>query len=185
MTLEQLGAIVGRSKGALSRIESGETMLKFGMAEKIAGALDVSVAEVLGLDAHDARRSRPPAGFSDDLVPYEPPQSDPIGAYRAPNRYLLEVTTDLLDRIGIAAGDVVVVTDDRATCEAPPPLSAVRVRWHPEGEFMQPKTLLRQFVPPSLLITNASKGNLASLDIEHDDVHIVGVVVRSIKKFGR
>ena len=42
---------------------------------------------------------------------------------------------------------------------------------------MQPVTLLRQFVPPRLLITNSSVANQPSIDMDKEDAHIVGVVI--------
>lgn len=177
ITLEELAERVGLSQGHLSRLENGKRLLLVPVAEKIAVALGVSVAEVLGISHVPPAERRPVAGLSEDFTPYVPGPNDPFAGLAGNGHYLFEIHTTALDKAGVAYGDIAVVSDAKALCANPPPLSKVRVRLHPRENFMKPVTLLRQFVPPKLLITNSTHGNEPSIDMDEDDAHIVGVVL--------
>lgn len=179
MTLEQLAQKAGISESYLSRLEGGSRPLRMEHAEKLAMALETTVAEIFDL----ANEQRKPSGFQEDFIPYVPQPADAVHITAAPNTYLFEVCSDALDRAGISRGDVVAVTDDQAICANPAPLAAVRVRLHPKDDFMKPVSLLRQFVPPTLLITNSSTGQAPMIDMDDEDAHIVGVVLLSHRRF--
>ncbi len=180
MTQAQLAEGIGRSKSVISRIESGETQLDLEAARRIAQVLDVSIAAVLNIETNEPGRA---TGLSEDLAAYVAAPGDPWALLQSGSRYLFAVETNVLDRIGIAKGDVCVIDDSQAACAAVQPLQAVRVRVHPPENFMTPQSLLRQFVPPRLLITNSAAGNQRSLDMDSDDAHIVGVVVEVLRRF--
>lgn len=183
LTLEQLAAAVGMSEPHLSRLEAGKRLLLVPVAERLAMQLQTTPAYILGLDAASSTEERR-TGMAEDCVRYEPQPDDPLSALAGPNRYLYTVVSDVLDRVRLNRDDVVVVDASEQACKAVAPLALVVVRFHPREEFMKPVTLLRQFVPPSLLITNSSKGNEPSIDTSEDDAHIVGVVVGSHRRFG-
>jgi len=124
-----------------------------------------------------AGREHAPKGFAEsDMTLYEAQADDPFAALTGQNRYLWTVETDVCDNIGIRRGHVLVVDDSQVAVDALRPLQPVQVAYHPPGEPDRAVRLLRQFVPPRLLITNSSKMNLPSLDIERDDAQIVGVI---------
>jgi putative transcriptional regulator len=176
-----LGLRIGLGKWDISRIENGKTQLKLETAKKVAAALDVSIAEVLDIDDDGG----PPSGFAEDLAVYDARPGDPFAGLAADNRYLMTATSNVLDLARIDAGDVLVVDGSAAICKSPPPLAAVRVQYHPDPDRPEHAvTLLRQFVPPRLVITNCSSGNGRSLDLERDDAQILGVVVSVHRKLG-
>lgn len=170
-----LGSLIGMGKSDVSRLENGKTQLKLDVAKRIADALDVSIAEVLALET-DA--SAPHGGFAESNVePYTPAPGDPFAGLQGENRYLMIAKDDALDCIGINAGDVLIVDDSPAACTNPPPLAAVRVQYHPDlSNPAKAISLLRQFIPPALAITNSSKGNSRSIDLSTEDAQILGVV---------
>ena len=177
-TQEDLGTRIGRTKWQISRLESGKTRLDLDTARKLAGVFQVPLSELLSPEpAATASAPRLAAGFAEELVPYKPAPSDPMSAFLTPTRDLFRIDTDALDKIALTRGDIVVVDYSQAAVSAAPPLAAVRVRLHPPDDFMQPVTLLRQFVPPRLLITNSSVANQPSIDMDKEDAHIVGVVI--------
>jgi len=117
-------------------------------------------------------------GFTEsDMTPYEPHQNDPFAALIGPNRYLWTAGSDVCDNIGIRPGHLLVVDDSQSAMDALRPLRPVQVAYHPPGEPGRAVRLLRQYVPPRLLITNSSKGNAVPLDTQRDDAQIVGVIV--------
>ena len=184
LTLVQLSELTGVSQPHLSRLEGQKRMLLPPVAERIAGVLGSSAAHVMGYDA-DAEASQPSGGFGQDLVPYvglDP--NDPLLALAGPNRYLFLVETDAVSKARVYRSDVVVVDDSAERVRRVQPLDIVRVRYHPAEDFMKPLTLLRQFVPPRLLITNSDKGNLPSIDMDEEDAHIVGIVVGTHRRIG-
>lgn len=189
MTLEELAEAVEMSASHISRLENGDRELMVPIAKKIAQALDSTASEVLGfgpsppLAINAGFVARTGFGqFTEEFAIYEPPDGDPMSAFKGPNRYLFKLSTDALEKAGYLPGDIVVVDDSQALCTNPPPLSAVRVRYHLADDFLNPKTLLRQFVPPRLLVTNRRGGNAAPIDMDEDDAHIVGVIVHSHRR---
>ena len=179
----QLGKLVQRSKSVISRIEDGSTGLDLEMARKIARALDCSLAELLDIDA--AERPSIGGGFGeDDLTPFEPLPDERFPRPTGPNRYLMTVETNALASMGIRKGDRVEVDGSAAICKNPPPMAAVRAQYHPDPQRAQHAvTLLRQFVPPAKLITNAPERDDMPLDLDRDDVQILGVITWAHKRF--
>lgn len=184
VTQEGLGKAVGRTKSAISRIEAGETSLDLVLAKKIADYFEVSLAYVLDIDMGDAESARSGGGFREsDVQPYTPYPGDPLAKMVTENRYLLDVKTDALTKHGIRRGDVILVDDSAGICKAPPDLAAVVVQYNQDpGRSEHTIELLRQFVPPSLLVTNAGEKNERPIDMTVEDAHIVGVVVWSGRK---
>lgn len=177
LTLEELAEKSGLSQGHLSRLESSRRLLLVPVAERLAVVLQASVADVLGISGIEPENRPPVAGLAEDFTPYVPSPGDPLAGLVGPHRYLFAINSTALDKAGVHYGDIAVVSDDAALCKNPAPLAKVRVRLHPRENFLKPITLLRQFVPPRLLITNSTKGNEPSIDMDNDDAHIVGVVV--------
>ncbi|KAB2918486.1 MAG: helix-turn-helix transcriptional regulator [Hyphomicrobiaceae bacterium] len=179
LTQEELAERTGISVAHISRMENGKRGVSRENARKIAAALERRAAEVLGLD--DGKSSAADfKGFREELTPYELGPSDPFAGLKTRNRYLMTVHTDALARMGIRNGDVVVVDGSAEICSNPPALSAVRVQYHYDSKRPgKAVTLMRQFVPPSLLITNSAGRNASSIDMETDDAQIVGVIVSS------
>lgn len=179
MSQARLAEAIGRTKSVISRLEDGSTRLDLEVAASIAKVLDTTLAEVLDIETADPGRV---AGFAEDLSPFDPPASDWRAGLKRDTRYLHIVETDVLDAMGIGKGDVVVIDIGADAVRAIQALQVAQVRWHPEGDFMKPRTLLRQYVPPRLLITNSTTGNQRMIDLMADDAHIVGVVVDVLKR---
>lgn len=183
LTIEQLAELVEVSQPHLTRLETHKRMLLVPVAERIATALGVSVLEILGYDA-DSDPRKNGAGFAEDLIPYVVGQNDPLAGLASPNRYLFQVETDAVNKAKVYRGDIIVIDDSRERVLRVQPLEIVRVRFHPAEDFLKPISLLRQYVPPRLLITNSDKGNLPSIDMDEEDAHIVGVVVGTHRRLG-
>lgn len=175
----RLATAIGRTKSVISRIEDGTTRLDLDVATNIAKELGISLAEMLNIEQSDPGRV---TGFSEDLSPFSPPADDWRAPLQRDSRYLHTVESDVLDAMGIAKGDVVVVDISAEAVRGIQPLQVAQVRWHPVEDFARPLTLLRQFVPPRLLITNSQAANQRMIDLISDDAHIVGVVVDVLKR---
>lgn len=179
--------MIGMDVTGVSKLEAGKKLLKSETMQKLAEAFNVDPATVLGLDAKAGPIS---AGgfFSDDLEPYDATPGDPFAALQHDTRYLCRVTCNSLSKIGILKGDVVVVDGSEAAVKSRQPLAAVRVQYHPDpDDFGHAVTLLRQWVPPALLITNSATQNAVPIDMDADDAQILGVVVsvhRALAKAG-
>jgi transcriptional regulator with XRE-family HTH domain len=181
LTQDELGALIGVTQEHVGRLERSIRLLQVPVAERIAKALDTTVAEVLGIEANDPP---PPPGLSDDAVPYVAGNGDPFAMLQSDNRFLWTSTSDCLDNLRIHRGDVVVVNNSASAVKAVEALKPVLVRWCPNGDIDKPLTLLRQFVPPRLLITNSSSSNAPMLVIGEDEVQIVGVVEGAHRRLG-
>lgn len=178
----RLGMAVGLDATGISKIETGRKLLRADEVQKIANALGVPVSRLFGIEPDEEVQSA--KGFADELVAYDPQPGDPFAALETDNRYLLTVACDSLSRIGIMRGDIVVIDGSAQAVNNRKPQAAVRAQYHPEVNHPgKAITLLRQFYPPNLLVTNSSGANAAPLFLDHDDVQILGVVVSVHRAF--
>lgn len=170
---ERLGDAIGLDGTAISKIEKGTRRVAAQELTQIARALEMPVAELI-----ETPDVLPVTGLSEELIPYEARPVDPFTALQTDNRYLLTVACDSLSRVGIFRGDVILVDGSATACAKVKALDPVRAQYHPDSDqFTKGVTLLRQFVPPGLLITNSGTQNAPPLDMTHDDVQILAVVV--------
>lgn len=183
-----LGERIGTSKFSVSRLEAGATRLDLETAKKVADALEVSVAEVLGIEPAPAGRA---GGFREDAEVYKAGLDDPFArlADASRNQSLYRITSDAVDEVGPRAGDVALVDLSHEAVEKVRPMAIVIAQRYLDpiagnGHEQQivlgrqrAVTLVRQFVPPGLLITNSRRQNEAPVNMATDDVAIKGVVV--------
>lgn len=174
---EYLGSKINRTKHAVSRLEKGDSSLDLQIAQQIADAFGVPLTEVLVLDGKNNT-----GGFSDEGRIHVPAIDDPLHAHLKSQRYLLEVDTNALDQAGLSIGDIVIVDETANSCRHVAPLQIVVVNYRP-APGRKSIQLLRQFIPPNLLITNSSQKNLPSLNLLSDNVVIIGVVIEITRRF--
>lgn len=182
LTQEQLGDIVGRTKSTISRIESENPSLDIELARKIADALDTTLAAVLDIEMPGVER--PVGGFREsDVEPWVPPANDPFARLVDEHDYFMIAKSGALVKHGINQGDLLFVNDSAATCASPPALAPVIVQYNEDpGRSEHTVELLRQFVPPSLLVTNAGDRNERPIDMSVESAVIVGVVLWSRRR---
>lgn len=176
MSQERLGALIGRSKSVISRLEDGTTQLDLKITSKIADALGVSLAEVLNIETSGGPRLAPD-GLAEDLKPYTALADDSLmSVNRGPNKSLYQVQTNAVELSGIRRGDIVEMDDSAEACRRVVPLQVVRVLYHPPNSPNRAFELLRLYLPPRKLITNSGSADAPTLDMQLDDAHIVAVV---------
>lgn len=178
----KLGTAIGMDATGVSKIETGRKLVRADEVEKIAQALGIPVSRLFGVEPDEVGPA--PTAFYDELVAYEPQTGDPFAGLETDNRYLLKVSCDSLSRIGIMRGDIVVVDGSAAAVNNRKPQSAVRAQHHPDpNNPSRAVTILRQFYPPNLLVTNSIAENAAPLFLDHDDVQVLGVIVSVHRAF--
>lgn len=184
MSQKQLGARIGRTKSVISRLEDGSTSLDLEVARKVAQALDCSLSELLALETEDRGRVSGGIADRDDLTFFEQERDERFPRPTGPNRYFMKVESDVVAGMGIDKDDRVEVDGSPEICKNPPALAAVRVQFLPDpSRPTHTISLLRQFVPPSKLITNSPRRDERPLDLERDNVKILGVITWSHKRF--
>jgi transcriptional regulator with XRE-family HTH domain len=162
----------GMDKHKVSRIENGDTKLDIDLALKISSALEVSLGELLGLD-------EAVTGLAEDAAMYDPGPGEPLRGLADPARgqSLYVVKSRALDMLGIEPGHVLQVSMTPEAVKNMAPLSIVIAQlYDPDPEVMRATTVIRQFVPPALLITNSRDENAAPLNMNALDIAIKGVV---------
>lgn len=174
LTVSALADLVGMSHTHISRIENGQRGLSLPVAERIAKAMDTSAWKVMG--ANSAASADPRSGFAEDAEPYQPTSASPLPVRpsRSQNIDPWMVKTNALDRVGIRQGMIVFIDISAEAVENLQPLQCVIAQIY---EDTGATTVLRQFVPPALLVTNSSGDNSLPLDLDKGDAHIKGVVV--------
>ncbi len=168
---EDLGRRLGSNKFKISRLETGEQKLDLELALRIASEFEVSLAEVVAIG--------PASGLREDATAYTPGPNDPLARLADPSRKqaLFIVKSRALDEVGLAPGDVLLVDCSASAIAHPPPLSVVVCEAvNDDGTKIPDATMLRQFVPPNLLVTNSRTSNASPINTGTANVRIVGVV---------
>lgn len=178
LTAQALGEKVGLTQGQISRIETGERGLSLAVAERIAMALGADIAEVLGIVESDESQLL----LSEDAEPYKPKPEDffEIKATRRPNIYPWRIKSNVLDQLGMRTGDVVFVDISTDAIQTVKPMQPVIAQLFDPRAPDKSITIVRQFVPPALLITNSLKTNAMPLNLNRDNVVIKGVILKSL-----
>lgn len=164
----------------VSRIEKGERGLSVDMAQKFAQALNTTVGHLLGIDDAGAATNKvDKAALMEEAAPFalqDAGNDTPISLRRSA-RDTVEpflVKSNSLDALGYNPGDVIFVDIGQVAVDALKPAQCVVAQAY---SGMTAVTVLRQFIPPALLITNSRRDNAMSLNLDTDDVAIKGVIV--------
>ena len=184
LTLMALAEKAGMSHTYLSRIEQGSRGLSVPVAERLATALEVSVTHVLGVQA--GKVALPPeAGLAEDAEPYAPGPSDRLLVRPRKGDCIdpWKIKTNAIDRAGIRIGMIVFVDISAEAVDNVQPLQCVVAQVYDPNELTKATTVVRQFVPPSLLISNTSGAALPILDIDKGEAAIKGVIIGRYDQF--
>ena len=183
LTVSELAERVDLSHTQVSRIENGKRGLSIPVAERMAKAMNTTVADVIGANAGPKTPTDKLVGFHNDAEPYDAGPSDiPVRPVRGKNIDPWRVKTNALDLAGISVGMVVFVDLSAEAVEGVKPLQCVIAQVY-GGMGDKTLTVIRQFVPPSLLITNSSDENTVPLDLSKGEAYIKGVIVGKYQGF--
>lgn len=126
------------------------------------------------------------ASFREDAEPYiegpgerlrlQPRNGENIDPWR--------IKTDSVARAGVKAGQVRFVDLSAHAVENVRPLQCVIAQIYGAGPEGKTITVVRQFVPPSLLITNSDTINEMPLDIDRGEAYIKGVILEDFVASG-
>lgn len=171
MTQTDFGALIGLDKSMVSRLERGEIELKLELAKKISEVLDVTIQELLDMEEF--------RGFAEDAAPYKSSPSDPLQRLADPsrNRSLFQIKSNALDELGIHDGYVVLIDLSSEAVDKVKPMALVIAQVYSSHDLTKAVTVVRQFIPPNLLITNSKDDNRPPINMATEDAHIKGVIL--------
>lgn len=172
----ELAARIGMTQPNLQRYESGNQRLTVDLMRRLADALDVSSLELLPIALS--------ADLRTDAIEADMPTAGPIASAMASKGLKpFKMLTGAVERLGIQAGDMVVV-DCSLTEPAPNSVvvAAVTELLPDSSEASQPHVIVRQYIVPGMLVTNRSTRNVV-IDIGDSAiaVEIIGTVIRDPK----
>ncbi|MDX2265405.1 MAG: helix-turn-helix transcriptional regulator [Hyphomicrobiales bacterium] len=171
VTLEKLAETTGLSVTYLSRVETGKRGITLEGLEKVAQALSVSVNDIIPAGV---------LGMAEDAQPFLPPKGSPLARTLAgTHQALYRIKSDVLSELGIRAGELHVVDYSSEAIASVKAGDAVIVQLYDDKNLTAAKTIVRQFVPPKLLISNSRDYNTLPIHMDAVDAHIRGVILRS------
>lgn len=182
-SLNEAAERCGVSVSTVQKLEKGPTELTLGWIETLATVYDVPVADLLGMSPGGVG---PLPQLKSDLAPYDIPAKElSILTRDAVSPAAFRVLTDALSELGVAPGDILIFDRGREVTAAAraPTIVMAEMAITPGSDVMV--ILLRQFIEPALLITNARTGNAPSLHLEADPVRITGVLLFQVRDHGR
>jgi transcriptional regulator with XRE-family HTH domain len=174
LTQKELAAMAGVANSeTISKIERGAQSMTPGQVITFAALFNVPPAAFVK-DMPGIGRER---GFSEEAEPFMPgagsfesrvPLSEAQSWYR--------IRDSRLDELGIIPGDIVVIDIGKAAM-AGLAIGDVVIANLYSADGKSAETIVRQWIPPRLLITNSRSRNLMPLNLEQDSVSLLGAVV--------
>lgn len=179
MTLEQLAAAVRSSKTTVQALEQGNRALVHKLVEPIAKALGVDWIELLTMPAPPAAAA-PARGFAESAAAFKPaPGHELHGIKLGPLESLFQVRDESMAAIGIHKGDLLLVDVSAKAVRGIQTGDTVIAQVYGPG-LTDAVTIVREYIAPSLLITNPGTGTIEHIDLTAGavDAAIKGVASR-------
>jgi transcriptional regulator with XRE-family HTH domain len=174
LTQKALAARAGIANAeTISKIERGAQKMTLDQAITLAGIFNVPPA-VFVKEMHSIGHER---GFSEEAEPYMPHADSfesriPLGEAQSWYR----IHDNRLDELGIMPGDTVVIDIGKSAMTGIAIGDVVIANLY-SADGKSAETIVRQWVPPRLLITNSRSRNLMPVNLDHDNASLLGVVV--------
>lgn len=166
LSLAELADACGSTPSTVAKLESGRMRLTIERVEQLAAALERDPLELLARPVH----ALPAADVS--LWAGEPPPE--LAGAAARGQTLWRVESRWLDQLGLLPGDIVSAAGPGGAGAPVLATGAVLVAELRDADG-RPVTVLRQFVAPSLLISNSLSANTV-LNMRAVPARILGLV---------
>ena len=167
-SMRELAARANTSASTINKLEKGETVLNVLWMQRLAKIFDIAPESLI--------ETQDDSPAKNDAEPCKEGQEVGINIPLSETQFLYQVKSTVLDQIGIVPGDILVMDT------SPSEFSALVTEDIVLAQLSQHETrvlMLRQFVAPSLLITNSSSDNRRIINLRTDDVALKAVVVSS------
>jgi transcriptional regulator with XRE-family HTH domain len=167
-SMRELAARAKTTSSTINKLEKGITRLNTDWMGRIAEALEVPVYELMGEQGPELKTTH-----QNDVDIYD----DALGKDGlSATQIRFVVRTNALDQLGIFPKSILVVETHADEIRSVSTGDAVIVY------FEARRLLLRQFVAPSILITNSSVQQPPVINMRLQDAKIRGVVVSSLNR---
>lgn len=174
-SMRKLADQLNTTGSTINKLEKGRMALTVDWLHRIAKVLDTKPSEIISEDKINKSRA-----FKDDASPYQTQEGTSVPDIKlSDSQFLWEAKSNSLDQIGIVPGVLLVVD---ISSEEISKLQSEDVVICQLYDDMSATTLMRQYIHPSLLITNSSSENAPTLNLRTDDVAIKGIVISSHAK---
>jgi transcriptional regulator with XRE-family HTH domain len=167
-SMRDLADRLGTSGSTVNKLEKGQTALNIPWMERLAAAFGVPIETLVSSSTKSDAR--------DDVSRYLIKPDGPKDFIVNDTQHIYEVNAPVLDQIGVVPGTLLVV---EVSPEIVASLDSEDIVIARRTLGSQTLTLLRQYIAPSLLITNSSRENAPVINLRTDDAGIKGVVVAS------
>jgi putative transcriptional regulator len=167
-----LAAKIGVSKETISKIERRVQGITEPQAQALASIFNVSMDDLYEPSAE------PQPGFAEEAARFAPaPDSLESRIPLEEHQSWYRLSKSYLDQIGYFDGTEVIIDISKDALRNLRIGDVVIANKYPAKAGKGAETIVRQFIPPSLLITNSLVCNLPILNTNKDDVSILGLVV--------
>jgi transcriptional regulator with XRE-family HTH domain len=171
-SLQDLADRINASKSAIFELEKGKTRLNVGWINRLANVFEVEPEEIYEFTAPQKK------SILDDVELLESSIED-LRMTDSQSAYV--VLSGILDQIGINSGMIVVVDSDPENISQ---ISTGDVALVAVREKRITRLLLRQFMAPSMLLTNSSAENSPLINLRIQDAGLKGIVTGAYQRFG-
>ena len=173
--MRELALRTNSSASTVNDLEKGRTQITVGWLERLAKAFDIPPEEIAGFSGHGPN-------LSDDVVAIADSAPEVSHIRVQENQALFRVTSSALNQVGIFPNSVIIV-DTSNQLKAKLKTGDMIVGEYADGKIE--RRVMRQFVAPSLLITNSELHNEPSLNLRTHMVRIIGVIVSAVSHYSQ
>lgn len=171
----------GTTAGTIHKLETGSMKLTVDWIDTLADAFGVDSVELVD----DRPAGKYPDDVGDDVVPYKPDERAKSG----PNLHSdldhlpFEVITDRLDELGVLKGVVVEINTSAKARNAIATGDILVAKVFSDSGAT--RTIIREFIEPSLLVSNSRFENVFPINMRTARVEILGIVETSHRAHSR
>lgn len=169
--MRELATRLNSSASRINDLEKGRTKLNVDWIHRLAKVFEVSPSRIAELTLGEAKE------MIDDVEEYDGDLPD-LRLTTTQRAYL--VKSIALDQIGILPEMLLIAETSPALMSTISSGDIAIVNFH---EDTGKRVLLRQFVPPSILVSNSSGDNAPVVNLRTHDAGITGVVVSSFQRY--
>jgi putative transcriptional regulator len=172
-SMRELAARTHSSASTINSLEKGKTQITVPWLERLAKAFEIPVAELAGFSSGQI-------WLGNDIAICDKVTPRVSRVQLKQNETLYRVISYALDQAGIALGTLIIVDTTPVGLNELKTGDFVIGQYPVGGEKLM---LLRQFIEPSLLITNSISQNQPIINLRTESFRIEGLVVSAVGVF--
>ena len=170
--------LANTTDSTINKLEKGQMQLDIEWIDRLAAAFGVHPLAVISDEVPAILPHR------SEARPYDVKKGDPLERLVTSTRKLWVIESDALDELGLFKDAIVLTAMDDGTQQLTTGVPVI-VDVYARTDDAKPLTLAREFIEPSLLVTNSSTANAMPINMKNVRTVVRGHILHHIRSVAR